>query len=424
MKIENFQEVLKEKLTPIALKLDNQKHLQAIKDGMLGAIPILIIGSFCLLPLALNNLLPACGLKTFLSANIGIFTYPTAFTTDIVSFFIAYGIADSLTKSYRLKSKNPGLTAIAVQFILCVTKIDGNFSMKYAGSKGIFVAIIAAFMVVGITKFMRDKNLVIKMPAGVPPMVADSMSALFPAALSIILGTAVSLLSVHFAGVPFPGLLEKLLSPIMTSIDSLWFVMIAVFFTQLLWFLGLHGQSIVAVIWQPFAIQYAAENAANFANGLPVEHIFTNHFFLTMIAASGSGLTLGLVIMMARSKSKSLKAVGKVSLIPAFFGINEPVIYGCPIVMNPFLFIPFIFGPVLVAMIDYLALATGIVGKAIVIPPGFMPPGVGAFLMTLDWKAPVLVIASLIAMTIFYYPFFKAMEANEIAKEQTEIQNS
>lgn len=413
-----FQEMLKDKLTPIALKLESQKHLQAIKDGMLGAIPILIIGSFCLLPMALKNLLPVCALKDFLSANMDLFTYPTAFTTDIVSIFIAYNIADSLSKSYGLKTKNPGITAIAMQFIFCATKVDGNYSMAYMGSKGIFVAIISALLVVEITRFMKKHNFVIKMPKSVPPMVSDSMSSLLPAAFSIILATVISLLCMHYAQVPFVQLITLLMAPAVSNVDSLPFVLIIVLFTQLLWFFGLHGQSIVGVIWTPFAIQYAAENAANYAAGLPVEHIFTNHMYFTMIAASGSGLTLGLVFLMIRSKSASLKAVGKVSLVPAFFGINEPVIYGCPIVMNPFLFIPFVFGPVLIAGIDYLVLASGLVGRAIVIPPGFMPPGVGAFLMTLDWKAAVLVIATLVLMTACYYPFFKTMEANELRREQ------
>ena len=180
----------------------------------------------------------------------------------------------------------------------------------------------------------------------------------------------------------------------------------------------MHGTSISGVIWKPFAIQFATENIANFAAGKSVGHIFTNQFFLTMLMASGAGLTIGLVILMLRSKSKTLKAIGKVSIVPACFGINEPLIYGLPIVMNPYLFIPFVFGPVIVSIIDYLAIATGIVGKQIVQAPGFMPPGVGAFLMTLDWKAFVLVILTIVLMTLFYYPFFKVMEKNEVEKEK------
>ena len=359
-----------------------------------------------------------CGIKEFLSANMDFFTYATTFTTDAVSIFVAFNVADSLTNSYGLKTKRTGITAIAAQLILCLQKVDGNISFSYIGSKGIFVAMLVGMFVVEVTRIMRDKNLVIKMPKSVPPMVSDSMSALIPTAVSIILVTVISLISLNVVGVPFPALIETALSPISTNVDSLWFILVIVFFTQLLWFFGLHGQSIVGVIWQPFALQYAVENAANFAAGLPVEHVFTQHFYFTLIAASGSGLTLGLVLLMIRSKSEAYKAIGKVSIIPACFGINEPVIYGLPIVMNPYLFIPFVFGPVIVAAIDYLAVAWNIVGRPIAVPPGFMPPGVGAFLMTLDWKAVVLVLVTLALMTLFYYPFFKAMEAGEVEKEQ------
>ena len=418
MSFQKFQEKLREFLTPIAVKLESQKHLAAIRDGMTGSIPILIVGSFFILPMAIRNLLPECGIKEFLSANMDFFTYANTFTSDAVSIFVAFNVADSLTNSYGLKTKRTGITAIAAQLILCLQKVDGNISFSYIGSKGIFVAMLVGMFVVEVTRIMRDKNLVIKMPKSVPPMVSDSMSALIPTAVSIILVTIISLISLNVVGVPFPALIETALSPISTNVDSLWFILVIVFLTQLLWFFGLHGQSIVGVIWQPFALQYAVENAANFAAGLPVEHVFTQHFYFTLIAASGSGLTLGLVLLMIRSKSEAYKAIGKVSIIPACFGINEPVIYGLPIVMNPYLFIPFVFGPVIVAAIDYLAVAWNIVGRPIAVPPGFMPPGVGAFLMTLDWKAVVLVLVTLALMTLFYYPFFKAMEAGEVEKEQ------
>lgn len=417
MNLQRFQDSLQKVLMPIAIKLENQKHLQAIKDGMLSVIPVLIIGSFCLLPIAIKNLLPASGLKEFITANMSILTFPTTFTTDVVSLFVAYGIADALAKSYDLKSKNPGITAIIVQLILCCEKGDKSIMIGNIGAQGIFVAIISAFLVVEITRFMRERNMVIKMPKSVPPMVSDSMSSLFPAALSILLATAISLSSVHFAGVQFPNLIMKILAPAVNNVDTLPVICLIMLFTQLFWFFGLHGQAIVGVVWTPFAIQYAAENAANYAAGLEVTHIFTNNMFFTMLACSGSGLTIGLVMLMMRSKAKGLKAIGKVSIVPAFFGINEPVIYGCPIVMNPFLFIPFVFGPILVCIIDYLAISFGLVGKPIVIPPGFLPPGLGAFLMTLDWRAPILVIFTLILMTLIYYPFFKAMEANELRIE-------
>ena len=157
---------------------------------------------------------------------------------------------------------------------------------------------------------------------------------------------------------------------------------------------------------------------ANFAAGLPVTHIFTYGFYYSIIQLTGSGLTLGLVILMMRSKAKSLKAIGTAGIVPSIFGINEPIIFGMPIILNPFMFIPFVFGPMLITLISYFAMTSGLVGKPIAAPPGFLPPGVAAFIMTLDWKCVVLALAGLVIMTIIYYPFFKMMEASEIKKEQ------
>ena len=131
---------------------------------------------------------------------------------------------------------------------------------------------------------------------------------------------------------------------------------------------------------------YEAENMANYAAGAPVDHIFTFGLFYAVLQVTGSGLTLDLVAMMMRSRAKSLKSIGTVGIVTSLFGINEPIIFGAPIILNPFLFIPFVFGPLVITVITYLSMTSGLVGKPIAGPPGFLPPGVGAFIMTLNWE--------------------------------------
>ena len=210
----------------------------------------------------------------------------------------------------------------------------------------------------------------------------------------------------------------NVLAPAVTGMDTLPALLIVMFLTQLLWFFGLHGPSITSAVWATFAIAYGTENIAAYTAGQPVQHIFTFGLFYGILCVTGSGLTLGLNILMMRSKAKSLNSVGKVSIIPSLFGINEPLIFGTPIILNPFMFIPFVFGPLICTAIVYLTMNLGLVGKPIANPPGFLPPGVGAFLMTLDWKSVVLVFVLLILQTVFYYPFFKMMEKEELQKEQ------
>jgi len=140
-------------------------------------------------------------------------------------------------------------------------------------------------------------------------------------------------------------------------------------------------------------------------------------------------MTLLLVIMMCRSKAKSLSSIGKVGIVPSIFGINEPIIFGLPMIMNPYMLVPFVLGPVICAIISYEAMATGLVSLPLGEAPGFLPPGFQAFLLTMDWKAAVLAIFNVVLMGVFYYPFFKAMEADEVRKEreieaQKEAQNA
>ena len=275
-------------------------------------------------------------------------------------------------------------------------------------------------MIFVITRILTKKKIIIRLPDSVPSMVGESFASLIPLIVNALLAVIIANLSLSFAGKVFPAFIMGILAPAISTMDTLPALLIVIFLTQFLWFFGLHGPSITSAVWASFAIAYEAENMANYAAGQPVEHIFTFGLFYAVLQVTGSGLTIGLVLMMMRSKAQSLKSIGTVGFVPTLFGINEPIIFGAPIILNPFLFIPFVFGPLVITVITYLAMTGGIVGKPIASPPGFLPPGVGAFIMTLDWKCVGLVFVNLIIMTIFYYPFFKMMEADELKKEQGE----
>lgn len=413
-----FQETLKKYLVPIAEKIEKQPHLQAVKEGMISIVPIIIVGSLCLLSIALKNMLPDGAAKEFIGSNLGTFMFPFNFTMGIISIYAAFFIAMSLAKKYNLNAIESGITAVIVQFILCAEVGDGAIKTGYLDAQGLFISIIAAILVIEITRFMNNKNLVFKLPKEVPSVVSKSFNNLLPMVICVILFTALSVFVKNAAGQPLPKLVMDFLAPAVNSLDNVTAVIIIILITQLLWFFGLHGPAITSSIWMPIAANYIAENATRIAAGQDPIHIFTIGFYYSFLQVTGSGITLGLVILMMLSKSKSLKNIGKVSIVPSIFGINEPVIFGAPLVMNPYMFIPFVFGPVLIGVIDFLAFSTGIVGKPIIEPPGFMPPGVGAFLLTLDWKAVVLCLGSIVLMTLIYYPFFKVMEKEELKKEE------
>ncbi|WP_027631800.1 PTS sugar transporter subunit IIC [Clostridium hydrogeniformans] len=416
-KSNGFQETLKKYLVPIANKVERQPHLQAIKEGMMSIVPIIIVGSLCLLSIAIMNMLPNGGAKDFIGSNLDKFMLPFNFTMGIISLYAAFFIAESLAKKYKLNSLEVAITAVIIQFILGAEVVDGAIKTGYLDAQGLFVSIIVAILVVEITRFMNRKGIVLKLPKEVPSVVSKSFNNLIPMIFCVILFSGLAVLAKGVTGDPVPKIIMSVLAPAINSLDSVFAVIIILLITQLLWFFGLHGAAITSSIWMPIAAKYISENASNIAAGGQATHIFTIGFYYSFLQVTGSGITLGLVILMMRSKCKSLNSVGKVSIIPSIFGINEPVIFGAPLVMNPYMFIPFVFGPVLVGALDFLAFSSGLVGKPIIEPPGFMPAGVGAFLLTLDWKAVVLCLGSIVLMTLIYYPFFKIMEREELKKE-------
>lgn len=422
--MQALQNFLMKWLMPIANKLEKQKHLQSIKDGMIGNIPIIVVGSLCLLPTAFMNLLGSGPVYDVLNSINPYFTVIAKYTNDLVSIFAAYLIAKQLAKRYDIDNSAVGICAIAVHLILVGFDVENGIGTAYLGASGLFVGIISSIMSVEVTRLLRKHNIIIRLPESVPAMVGESFSSLIPLIVNVAIASIVATTCTSVTGVVFPQFVMNILAPAISTMDTLPALLIVIFLTQLLWFFGLHGPSITSAVWSPFAIAYGAENIAAYAAGEPVQHIFTFGLYYNVLQVCGSGLTLGLVLFMIRSKCKSYSAIGKAAIVPSLFGINEPVIFGAPILLNPFMFIPFVFGPLVITVITWFAFDLGMVGMPIANPPGFMPPGVGAFLMTLDWRSVVLVFALLILMAIFYYPFFKAMEKDELEKEKQNEANA
>lgn len=273
--MNTLQNVLMKYLMPIANKVEQQKHLQAIKDGMIADIPIVIIGSICLLPIAFMNLLGSGPIYEFLANNISIFTYASLYTNDILSVYAAYFIASALAKRYDMNASRSGITSIAVHLILSGVAIEGGIGIEYLGASGLFTSIVSAILSVEVSRLLLKHHVYIKLPDSVPEMVGESFKTLIPLVINVIVAVIIANLSLAMSGKVFPALVMSLLAPAISSMDSLPALLTVIFFTQLLWFFGLHGPSITSAVWAPFAIAYGAENIANFAAGAPVSHIFT-----------------------------------------------------------------------------------------------------------------------------------------------------
>lgn len=200
-----FQDTLMKYMMPVANRLEQQKHLQAIKDGMIAVIPIIIVGSVSLLPLAIANLLGSGAIYEFLNRYMGVFTYAGKFTSDIISIYAAFFIAAALAKSYGIYTNQTGVTAIMVHLILSGLVIEGGLDISYLGASGLFTSMVSAILSVEVTRFMMEKKLTIRLPDSVPVMVGESFGALLPLVMNAVLAVIIANLSLGIGGKVFPA---------------------------------------------------------------------------------------------------------------------------------------------------------------------------------------------------------------------------
>jgi PTS system cellobiose-specific IIC component len=284
----------------------------------------------------------------------------------------------------------------------------------------LFGAIIVSLLSVEVFYFMKKKNLVIKMPEQVPPAVSDSFAALFPT----IIVVSVSFIIFHVIGFNIHGFMNMIMSPFQSFLsgNNLFGALFTVFLITLLWSVGIHGVSIMGGILRPFwqiALEQNADAIASGVNPSDLPNIITEPFYQWFVWIGGSGATLGLIIaIMFIAKSAMLKEMAKLTFLPSIFNINEPVIFGIPIVLNPILMIPFIVGPLVITTISYFAISWNLVTAPYLLAPWTMPGPIGAFLATGDFWAIVLVLVNLLVVTIIYLPFVKAYDNQLLAEEQ------
>ncbi|SCG82388.1 PTS system, cellobiose-specific IIC component [Proteiniborus sp. DW1] len=414
--MNKFFEFIERVLMPPMTKLSEQRHLRAIRDGIVSTIPLIIVGSFFLI--VASPPIPA--LAELVAPYVGKILFPFRLTVGLMSLYASYGIGYSLSKSYKLDGISGGILAMAA-FLLSVIplNVEGTgwvLPMDNLGGAGMFVAIIMAIFAVEVMRFLQKRNIMVRMPEGVPESVARSFEALIPAAVVLVVVWVVR----DMLDFDIHAFIMGIFKPLVYAANTLPGVLVPVFLITLLWASGIHGVSVVGSVARPVWLVLLEENMAAAASGTAVlPNIGPEPFFQWFIWIGGSGATLGLVILLLFSKSKYLKQLGRASLLPGICNINEPIIFGAPIMLNPVLAIPFIIGPIITTIITYAAMYFNIVARPSVLPPWTLPAPIGAYLATGgDWKAFVLVVINILIMTAVYYPFFKVYEKKMVQEEQ------
>jgi len=430
---------LEQKFMPTAVKIGNQRHLQAIRDGIVLTIPLIIIGSLFLI----IAYFPISGYDSFMKGIFGPnwqtnLLMPVGVTFDLLAVFVVVGISYRLAEHYKLDALSVVATSIAA--FMLVTPYEISFTpegsdqtyqirgipLDLTSSKGMFVAIIIAIITTEIYRYIVNKNIIIKMPAGVPPAVSKSFASLIPGFIVLFI---VWILSLLLKITPFENM-HNIVSVILGKPLSLlggsyWGAIIAVIVAQLLWVTGIHGQALVWGIMSPVWLSLVDENRQAFVEGKEIPHIVNTQFMDIFYSIGGSGTTLGLAILLfLRSRSKQLKQLGRLAIGPGIFNINEPITFGMPIIMNPIMMIPFIFVPVVIVTVSYFAMDLGLVAKtAGIMIPWTTPAPIGGFLATGNHiSGAILQIVNVLISMALYYPFFRLYDNQKLKEEQNKTE--
>ncbi|ATP41496.1 PTS lactose transporter subunit IIC [Solibacillus sp. R5-41] len=418
---------LEEKFVPVAARIGNQRHLIAIRDGFIAIMPLTIAGSLAVLV----NSLPIDFYQNTMNAIFGEGNWKQwggniwNATFAVLSILLAFTIAYNLAKGYGKDALSAGVMGLAA-YMTFGTFGDGGLSGLTTGTGGIFIAIIVSLLASEIfCRLSGNSKLIIKMPDGVPPAVSKSFAALFPVIITISIFALVrTLISV---GLEIPDIIGSFYSTVQEpfmGLTNTWTAgLIIAFIPAFLWTLGVHGANIIEPFMQTINADAIAKNVAALQAGETAPYIINKPFFDAFVNMGGSGTTIALIIaifIFAR-KNKQYSTVGKLSAGPGLFNINEPLLFGLPIVLNPILFIPFILTPMVNVSIAYFATKLGLVPAAIAVIPWTIPPVINGFLVTQHWSGAVLSLVLLVISVLIYLPFI-AM-ANRMAKNNEQNVN-
>ncbi|MEY8349389.1 PTS cellobiose transporter subunit IIC [Bacillus cereus] len=427
--MQKFIAFMEKYVVPVAGRIGSQRHLAAIRDGFIAVMPLILVGSIAVLV----NGLPIEGFQNFMKDMFGdtwkmvggnMWTGSFAILALMVAITTSYNLA----KSYGVDGLSAGLISFGALVILTpTTPKEGGLNLAWTGAQGLFVALIVALLVTEVFRYLVQKDITFKMPDGVPPAVMKSFAALAPAFIILTVVAGIQL-AVKLSGTSVHEFIFNTLQvPLQGLAGTLPSAIIIALLVHLLWFFGLHGPNIVGGIIEPLYLPALQKNMDLFQNGtspFDVPNIVTKPFFDIFVYLGGSGATLAfLVVVFLVAKSAQMRGVSRLSLAPGMFNINEPVIFGTPIVLNPILFIPFVLTPVVLVITSYTAISLGFVPKTVAMVPWTMPPIISGYLVTGGHiSGAILQLFNFVLAMAIYFPFVVACDRSVIRTEKAATQ--
>lgn len=418
--MKKFIAWIEKNIMPRANKLATERHLKAIRDTFMTILPPVFFGGI----IAVINSAPITDNTTngfllawanFASNNATILSWLNTVTLGFLSLYVCVGITNYLAKSYKMDVFIPIIISIAGYCMLAIDPQELSYGnvlgqLTYFDGKGILVAIFVSIMTVEVYRVLYENKVGwIKMPDTVPPALMVTFGSLVPCIAVLAIDAIIFILCHNLAGTCFAAVVINVLSPAVTATDNIGFAILVGFLLNFGWFFGIHD-----TVWSGFLspIEYGtlSLNAAALAAGEALPHVFTVSFWCYFGIIGGLGNCLALGILLLMSKNEEMKAVGKLGIVPAFFGISEPITFGLPIMLNPLLFIPSILTSIVNVIISYLLMSANIIGRTSAMLSYNMPSIFGAYFATGDFKAAILIVVLVLLDMVIYYPFVKAHE--------------
>ena len=420
-----------EKGKPFFEKISRNPYLRAIRDGFIAAMPVILFSSIFLLVAFVPNIFGF----TWSDEVVAAIMKPYGYTMGIVAVLVAGTTAKSLTdafnrslpKTNQINFISTMIASISGFLLLASDGIEGGFANGYMGTKGLLTAFLAAFITVNIYKVCVKNNVTIRMPDEVPPNVSQAFKDVIPYALSIFVLYGIDLATRQFLGTNVAEAILKLFEPLFTAADG--YVGITIIFGAyaLFWFVGIHGPSIVEPAIAAITYANVETNFQLLQAGQHADKILTSGTQMFIVTMGGTGATLVVPFMfMWLTKSKRNKAIGRASVVPTFFGVNEPILFGAPLVLNPVFFVPFILAPIANVWIFKFFVDTLKMNSFSVNLP-WTTPGPLGIVMGTNFAPLAFVLAILLVFVdvLIYYPFLKVYDEQILSEEQSgKVENS
>jgi PTS system cellobiose-specific IIC component len=383
--------------------LGENSYLSAIRAGMVSVVPLTIIGG--LFMIAAHP--PVSGWDSRVAPYRELLQIPVTATFGLLSVVACFSIAYDLGQ--RLKQDAMASASLATVTFLLI-QLDGTGTtlvMENLGSKGLFTAILVALVTVHVQKFFTDRELVIRMPAGVPPIVSQSFVSLNPLVFLLVIFWLVRFV----VGIDINQVVQTAFTPLVFALNTLPGILVYACLVTVLWSVGINGDNAVDAIVAPIFLQYLSANVAAMSSGGPLPYVTAYGFFTTFVNVGGTGATIALALLLVRSPDPAFRKISRMSLPTQVFQINEPIFFGLPIVLNPIFMIPYVLNALILTTGSYLLMQWGFIHKPFVNVPWTTPPIIGHYLVSGgDWRAAAWGAASIAIAMLVYFPFARAAE--------------